>query len=738
MAFEPNGAPRGPDPIRARGRVLAAIAVGCLLQIGAALPVCAAPVRRALFIAINRYASPNVPPLLGPHNDVVMMRKVLAARYGFQESEMVTILDEQASRAGILAALRDLARTAAPEDVVYLHYSGHGSQVRDQDGDEPDGLDETLVPYDGRTGDVPDVTDDELAEILAGLKPENALIILDSCHSGTATRSVAIRTRSIPTDTRANLYVRPRSRAVVPVAAQRYVLMTGASAAQSALDGPIDGQSRGFFSYALGRVLSSAAPGVSSEQIHTGIKVEFRSLQEQFGAVDLPEPQVEGTPSFLVRAVLGTTAVTNADGAIAAPAVSPQPDRVSVEVRQAERGSLLLVDGLAQGAAPGSRWAIYPRGERAFESDRAMATARVVEVRGRDALAVTEPAGAGIDSVACAILISTAPPAKETPVSLSAPEELAAGLRTGIQQRMGGVRFVGPQEFARFIVEVAADPARSGSLVVNVHGSGGLELLTSFAWSDAAQASDRLVAQFSRSANAGALKSLSNPSSRMKLGVKLVAAGPGGSGSRGVSVIPAGNDVRYRIRKPEEPRTSLNSLMLEIDSDRDCYLTIVDVDAEGGVTVLFPNAQQSAGFLPEGGIRAREIVRIPDSLAEPNRAGFFWDYSPPAGPDVIQVFATTDLESTQRLRAYIEDFRSQGGARAAPAAAGRSVSPASDPLDRLRAELANLATHRGVRVTGSKPASPSAPAAAGSPAAMPGRLLAAEWTSVPLTIEVRE
>ena len=81
---------------------------------------------------------------------------------------------------------------------MVVHYSGHGSQVPDLEGDEPDGLDETIVPHDsGRadpeTGIGPanrDITDDEIYERLRKLsaKTDAITLIFDSCHSGTISR----------------------------------------------------------------------------------------------------------------------------------------------------------------------------------------------------------------------------------------------------------------------------------------------------------------------------------------------------------------------------------------------------------------------------------------------------------------------------------------------------------------------------------------------------------------------
>src|SRR5690242_4266862 len=166
-----------------------------------------AGVKRALLVGINNYKA--VPHLMGSLNDVAAMKQILITRWGFAPEHIVTLTEQAATRSAILRALQQLVSEAGPNDTVVFHYSGHGSQVKDLNGDEEDGLDETLVPYDGRTAGVPDIVDDELDAVFAKLRAATALIVLDSCHSGTATRAVEFRPRGIPQDTRLNEYQDP-------------------------------------------------------------------------------------------------------------------------------------------------------------------------------------------------------------------------------------------------------------------------------------------------------------------------------------------------------------------------------------------------------------------------------------------------------------------------------------------------------------------------------------------------
>jgi hypothetical protein len=98
------------------------------------------------------------------------------------------LADERATTRAITERLHWLVEGAHPGDILVFHYSGHGSQVRDRDGDElDDGLDEIICPYD-LDWDNP-FTDDDLGSIIQVLPGGvNLTVILDCCHSGTGLR----------------------------------------------------------------------------------------------------------------------------------------------------------------------------------------------------------------------------------------------------------------------------------------------------------------------------------------------------------------------------------------------------------------------------------------------------------------------------------------------------------------------------------------------------------------------
>lgn len=145
--------------------------------------------KRSLHIGINDY--PGVgSDLSGCVNDAMDWAACLKAR-GFDDQAI--LLDGQATKNAMRNAIEKIVQATTASDIAVITYSGHGTWVPDVDGDEADGRDEALCPWDiGTTGEV--LTDDELFEIFSARNYSARIIFIsDSCHSGTVSRaSVAV------------------------------------------------------------------------------------------------------------------------------------------------------------------------------------------------------------------------------------------------------------------------------------------------------------------------------------------------------------------------------------------------------------------------------------------------------------------------------------------------------------------------------------------------------------------
>ncbi|KAL8895236.1 MAG: hypothetical protein Q9207_008250 [Kuettlingeria erythrocarpa] len=146
--------------------------------------------RKALLIGINYFGQRG--QLRGCINDVKNMSTYLNGNFGYAREDMVILTDDQQNpmsqptKQNILRAMHWLVKDAKPNDSLFFHYSGHGGQTKDLDGDEEDGYDEVIYPVDFRVAG--HIVDDEMHRIMVkSLLPGVRLTaIFDSCHSGSA------------------------------------------------------------------------------------------------------------------------------------------------------------------------------------------------------------------------------------------------------------------------------------------------------------------------------------------------------------------------------------------------------------------------------------------------------------------------------------------------------------------------------------------------------------------------
>jgi Caspase domain/Domain of unknown function (DUF4384) len=666
-------------------------------------------VKRALLIGINKYRA--VQGLQGSVNDVETMREILTKRWGFLPSNITILTDEGATRAKMLAAITQIVAISEPQDTIYFHYSGHGSQVQDFNGDEEDGLDETLVPQDGRTNGVRDIVDDELDVIFSKLRTHNVIVVLDSCHSGTATRSFDIRARSVPQDTRVDLYktgvTGMRMRGVAPLKESRLVAIGAAADDEEALDGPIEGNYHGFLTFALARALTAADSNATPREIFAVAVQELGRIQATFGRISMPEPQLEGPAEALDRPFFARDSSVPTSAGSGAPAGELSNPRVAwLDAEPAPDGMITLVRGSALGASPGSTWAIYPPGEKLFVAGSARAVATVIQLSGKDSRAQLSADARPIERGSRAIALLPAPAAANVAIRiLDTPRAERGRVEEILKRYIKNLVLVGPDQSARFLIDMQDDTVR-------LLTADGLTALGSFRVNDERAAAD-VGRMASRSANVVDLLTLDNPTSRLKVNVRVASSRS--IASRDIRLVATTAPAQLRVRHASEPRSTENSLQLDIDVNVDSYMTIVDVDSEGSMTMLFPNSYQHEDFLANGAVRGGQHLMIPDSLESGNRAGFYWDYRPPRGTDTVRVFASSDLTTATSIRHHINVLQKGG-------------SSSGDELGALRKDLNNSA-ERGIKLVADRsPGNLDFPAQIGS----------ADWSAASVTIQVTD
>jgi len=334
-------------------------------------PGAAAPRKRALLIGISDYCPPNADPReclagakywwnLNSAADIEALKSSLMTKFGFQEGDIkvLTTKGETTHKTIVDTFKSFLIDQTNSGDIVYFHYSGHGSQVLDDNvngpnpivGDELDGLDESLVPSDYKTQQdgSNNIRDDEIGQLLASLKdkhPDSITMTMDACFAGSNTRggehlvrgnswrgpAPKVDTSKVQEESSSGLLTRGTA------AKQGYVIISATNDKQLAGETNCGGKEMGLFTCALISALDNAGENTTYRDVFEKVNdYVLRNTRTQ-------SPQLEGARDQRVMK-LG-----------AAP---PQP-YVLVET---QGNRIILQAGRLQGMTEGSKFNIHPKG----------------------------------------------------------------------------------------------------------------------------------------------------------------------------------------------------------------------------------------------------------------------------------------------------------------------------------------------------------------------------------------
>jgi hypothetical protein len=228
---------------------------------------------------------------------------------------------------------------------------------------------------------------------------------------------------------------------------------------------------------------------------------------------------------------------------------------------------------------------------------------------------------------------------------------------------------------------------------------------------------DEAARVVARTLTAGRLLALDNPMSSMRVRLSTDLVG-GEVEDREIGVMRArrksGPDG-YRVYREEDGIGARNCLQVHVEADQDCYVTLVNVDGQGRVGLLFPNSvSEEVGWMPQGLVPGGLRVSIPDAVREDCAAGFVLPLLS-AGSETIRVFATSDLATAERIRAAVSEARRLQQEDPDAAAAVEDVL-ASLREDLVRATFAAREVGvMGVGVVANKPRAQASEATATSP-----------------------
>ncbi|HUF71001.1 MAG TPA: caspase family protein, partial [Longimicrobiales bacterium] len=334
--------------------------------------------RRALLIGIDDYQHEHISKLKGCVNDVRLMKSILEDNFGFEPGDITTIENEAATRENLLATFDRFVGETGQNDIVVIHYAGHGSLITDREGDEPSGYDSTIMPIDspGWRGDNKDISDDEIHLRLARLAEKTPYItlIFDCCHSGTISRDdFGDLARTMPPDMRPVSELPPSP---IPEAMRqsmresgpsgwlpltgKYVLVAGCRDEEVSYEyRPPEGGGElvhGALTYFLTGELRQATSGTTYRDVfeRAAAKVNANNNKQH--------PQMEGTSD---REIFGVRDLV--------------PMRF-VRVASRDGQSVELAAGAALGATVGSKYEIHPQGTKNTESGNKLGDIEITKV----------------------------------------------------------------------------------------------------------------------------------------------------------------------------------------------------------------------------------------------------------------------------------------------------------------------------------------------------------------------
>lgn len=320
--------------------------------------------------------------LAGCVNDAELMANILQQVFGFPAANVSLLRNQEATHDAILAAFDQLVQRVSAEDIVVINYAGHGSRMRDREGQEPDGYDETIVPYDSGRGFVPnrDISDDEIYLRLLHLSEKTPYItlIFDCCHSGTISRDLfGAGARWVEPDERA-IEELPPSAVEIEIAreasrdlgpsgwlplGERYVLIAGCHSEESSYEYRVRQGNQlltyGALTYFLGQELVKTTPGTTYRDVFERASAQVTAVKPR------QHPQMEGARD---RELFGVRDI--------------EPMRfISISQRAGVRATLAA--GAAHGLRVGSRWAVYPQEtKQVVEGTPRLGLVEIADVRG--------------------------------------------------------------------------------------------------------------------------------------------------------------------------------------------------------------------------------------------------------------------------------------------------------------------------------------------------------------------
>lgn len=588
----------------------------------------------ALIVAINKYSAGTGWPVINAQNDVLLIKYALLQQ-GFEAENIAVIQNEQATKSGILEAIEtQLIAKAVKGGVAVFHFSGHGQQVMDDNGDELDGYDEAIVPYDSpmkfSAGEYEGknlIRDEELGNMMTKLREKlgktgNVMLILDSCHSGTGTRGYATArgTDNIMADSQ---YIKSNiARAFdnnsleVPSSAELAPMVSFFGASPNQLNYEAispEGKEVGSLSYAFSQTFAEATKETTYQTIFERIKIRMSSM------VPNQTPQAEGE---LDQQILGGKILGKLNY------FKPGPN----DWMDSHRLSLSF--GLLSNLFPGTKVGVYPDGTRDFSKATPIAKGVVKEA---DLLSCTIELDSNLNGQALenSRIFITEQQYGSLEVKLKINLE-AGEVKTALQEALAEFPMVKLDDLhPDLLVESTAQGAPQIQLITNDEH----QLFLSKRRATPSRIAQQLVQSILSYVQCKFLRTLEMKEDELDVRLAFVPLSDDGNA---LQVQPmTGNDLTH-FKVGEKFK-----LVIENHGTTAAYYTVLDIQPDNMITVIVPN-KCSDKVASEFHIQPGE-QQVYDCT---------FMASPPLGTDILKLIATQeplDLSAIESKRGLMEE-----------------------------------------------------------------------------------
>jgi hypothetical protein len=669
------------------------------------------PRKLALLIGINRYES--VRSLRGCTTDVLLQKHLLMSRFGFHKNDILELTSDtenpnlKPTRKNILRAMEEhVIKQVKPGDVVVIHYSGHGSLVQDPTPLKIPGCTDdcdkngTIVPQDaapleqnGTRIIVPDIMGKTLFLLMRAINTENLTLILDSCHSGAGTRgSVTVRAADrlsqdgeilIPCEQEYKLQEEWLKRLKLKpekfqqerqAGIAKGVALGSAQRDQMAVDANFGDFHAGGFTYLLTRYLWQLTGSESVETIRDRLILSTSSLadaqQNRTGQVPVfeykPKSNNQKQPIYFIN-----LATPPADAVVTRVADEVQfwlGGVSSQNLRADSKGTVFnLLDG--SGKAVGTieqtgrsglyGWGQLQSGNRDALREGSLLQEQVLGIEANPILKIGIDASLGRELEQAKMVLAEVPRVEVVPVQQVTQGDYLLGQMTTAYQRTlsRGQRMGLPAPGTIGLVAHDLTP------IVDSFGTAG-ESVTA--------AVNRLRPYLKRLLANQILEQLIAAGSSSLLNVRARIYAANGKGREiQIGIQRVQKAIRGIPRSNRPPRFKDGTkLKVEVENltDADLYLSIMVIDTEGKITLLYPTNWQS----PEESARLARIGKGGKlTMPEPERDNFDFTVRGTSGfPELLILVSTEPLrkalkgmQSIARSRNIMRGpiYDSQGG-----------------------------------------------------------------------------